>query len=265
MPCYNTVPISIIPPTAQGVGPLVWQNGSQINRLNIPQNPSLVIYDGSVTRFGDGSVQAPIYLPSLQQVSGITNRYLGADSNGLLGYYTSNNPIGIGSANQIYSTNSSGTAGVWQTGIVGVSGTVTAAPAGFVGEILSWQSNSVSFTSGQQQDLLSITSSSSPSLTNGDWQFSAVYYIVCNNVSILSGYAFTAGITTAPFSIPVSNRLFFPILNNVSATTFLLDLSSPIVNILQNTGQTVYAYAAAPVFSAGTITIQCYLTARRMR
>jgi len=67
MPCYNTVPISIIPPTSQGVGPLVWQNGSQINRLNIPLNPSLVIYDGSVTRFGDGSAQSPIYLPNIQQ------------------------------------------------------------------------------------------------------------------------------------------------------------------------------------------------------
>ena len=265
MPCYNTVPISIIPPTSQGVGPLVWQNGSQINRLNIPQNPSLVIYDGSVTRFGDGSVQAPIYLPSVQQLSGIPNRYLGADSNGMLGYYPFNNGIGIGTSNQIYSTNSAGTAGVWQTGIVGVSGTVTAAPAGFVGEILSWSSSNVSFTPGQQQDLLSITSSSSPSLTNGDWQFSAVYNIVCNNVTIISGLAFTIGITTAPSSLPVSNRLNFPILNSVSSTSFVLDLSSPIVNILQNTGQTVYAYAAAPNFYAGTITIQCYLTARRMR
>jgi len=92
MPCYNTVPISIIPPTGQGVGPLVWQNGSQINRLNIPQNPSLVIYDGSVTRFGDGSAQAPVYLPNIQQVnsSAITYR-IGLNTNGQLSKCPSSN------------------------------------------------------------------------------------------------------------------------------------------------------------------------------
>ena len=263
MPCYNTVPISIIPPTSQGVGPLVWQNGSQINRLNIPQNPSLVIYDGSVTRFGDGSIQAPIYLPSVQQLSGIPNRYLGADSNGMLGYY--NNPIGIGSANQIYSTNSSGTAGVWQTGIVGVSGTVTAAPSGFVGEILSWSSGNVSFTSGQQQDLLSITSSSSPSLTNGDWQFSAVFLIVCSNVTIIAGSGFVAGISTATGLPSGPNRLVFPIITAVSGATFTIEVASPIVNILQNTGNTVYTVASVPSFTGTGITVNCYLTARRMR
>jgi hypothetical protein len=225
----------------------------------------LVVYDGSVTRFGDGSAQAPIYLPSIQQLSGIPNRYLGADTNGTLGYYPFNNGIGVGTANQILATNSSATATVWQTGTVGVNGTVSTAPAGFVGEILSWSSGDISFTSGQQQNLLSITSSSSPSLTNGDWQFSAVYYIVCNNVSIPAGYAFIAGITTTSLSIPIKNRLNFPILNNISTTAFTLVLSSPIVNILQNTGQTVYAYAYAPFFSVGTMTIQCYLTARRMR
>ena len=264
MPCYNTVPISIIPPTSQGVGPLVWQNGSQINRLNIPQNPSLVIYDGSVTRFGDGSVQAPIYLPSVQQLSGIPNRYLGADSNGMLGYYTSNNPIGIGSANQIYSTNSSGTAGVWQTGIVGVSGTVTAAPSGVVGETLSWSSGNISFTTGQTQELLTITSSSSPSLTNGDWQFSAVFLIGCSNVTI-TGVAFIAGISTATGVPSVPNRLQFPTIGAGSGATFTIEISSPTVNILQNTGGTVYAVATAPTFTAGGITIGCYLTARRMR
>ena len=265
MPCYNTVPISIIPPTSQGVGPLVWQNGSQINRLNIPQNPSLVIYDGSVTRFGDGSVQAPIYLPSVQQLSGIPNSYLGADSNGLLGYYPFNNGIGIGTSNQILATNSAGTSVVWQTGIVGVSGTVTAAPSGVVGEILSWSSGNISFTSAQQQDLLSITSSSSPSLTNGDWQFSAVFLINCSNVTITAGSLFVAGISTATGFPSSPNRLQFPIITAVSGATFTIEVASPIVNILQNTGQTVYAFAAAPIFSAGTITIQCYLTARRMR
>jgi len=92
MPCFNTVPISIIPPTAQGKGPLVWQNGSQINRLNSPLNPSLVLFDGSVTRFGDGSAQSPIALPNIQQSSTLAAYYLAVDGNGvvfktpLLGY-----------------------------------------------------------------------------------------------------------------------------------------------------------------------------------
>jgi len=92
MPCYNTVPISIIPPTSQGIGPLVWQNGSQINRLNSPYNPSLVIYDGSVTRFGDGSAQTPIPLPNLQQVNSSVIAYrVGLNSNGQLSKCPSSN------------------------------------------------------------------------------------------------------------------------------------------------------------------------------
>lgn len=72
MPCYNTVPISIIPPTSLGGGALVWQNGSQINRLNNPLNPSWLIFDGKNTRWGDGSIQSPIFLPNLQ-LSTLTN------------------------------------------------------------------------------------------------------------------------------------------------------------------------------------------------
>ena len=88
MPCYNTVPISIIPPTGQGQGPLVWQNGSQINRLNIPLNPSWLVFDGSKTRWGDGSAQAPIYLPSLQQVQQSTINYsVGLNTSGQLAAY----------------------------------------------------------------------------------------------------------------------------------------------------------------------------------
>jgi hypothetical protein len=264
MPCYNTVTISIIPPTSQGVGPLVWQNGSQINRLNIPQNPSLVVYDGSVTRFGDGSIQAPIYLPAVQQVSGIANRYLGADSNGQLGYYPFNNNIGIGTANQILATNGSATATVWQTGIVGVSGTVTAATSGFVGETLSWSSGNITFTTGQAQELLTITSGSSPALTNGDWQFSAVFLIICTNVSIIAGASFVAGISTSTGIPALSNRLQFPMINAVSGGSFTIEVPSPTLNVIQNSG-TVYAFAQAPAFTATSVQIGCYLTARRMR
>ena len=243
----------------------MWQNGSQINRLNIPQNPSLVIYDGSVTRFGDGSIQAPIYLPNVQQVSGIANRYLGADSNGQLGYYLFNNNIGIGTSNQILATNSSATATVWQTGIVGVSGTVTSATTGFVGEVLSWSTGNVAFTSGQQQELLTITSASSPSLTNGDWQFSAVFSFNSSNITTSTSTAFIAGISTATGTPVISNRLQYPIITSLSGVTFVAELSSPIVNVIQNTGGTVYAFAQAPLFTSGNVSIACYLTARRMR
>jgi len=68
MPCPPSVPISVIPPVAQGVGPLVWANGSQVARLTVPLNPSWLVYDGSVTRWGDGSAQAPVLLPALQEV-----------------------------------------------------------------------------------------------------------------------------------------------------------------------------------------------------
>jgi hypothetical protein len=98
MPCFNTVPISIIPPVSQGVAPILWQNGNQITRLNIPLNPSFLIYDGTVTRWGDGSAQAPVYLPNIQEVNspavtyvaGITStgqlvKTLGASGTALIG------------------------------------------------------------------------------------------------------------------------------------------------------------------------------------
>jgi len=85
MPCFNTVPISIIPPVSQGVAPILWQNGNQITRLNIPLNPSFLVYDGTITRWGDGSSTSPVYLPNIQEVNGPTLTYLaGITSTGQL-------------------------------------------------------------------------------------------------------------------------------------------------------------------------------------
>jgi hypothetical protein len=85
MPCPPQVPISVIPPVGAGVGPLVYANGNQIARLNPPLNPSFVVYDGSVTRWGDGSLQAPVLLPNLQQVvSSSINFYVGLNTSGQL-------------------------------------------------------------------------------------------------------------------------------------------------------------------------------------
>ena len=75
MPCPPQVPISIIAPVAGGQGPLIWQNGNQITRLTKPLNPSWLVYDGSQTRWGDGSAAAPIYLPNLQQVASTSINY----------------------------------------------------------------------------------------------------------------------------------------------------------------------------------------------
>jgi hypothetical protein len=85
MACPPQVPISIIPPVGAGVGPLVYANGNQVARLNPPLNPSFVVYDGSVTRFGDGSATAPVLLPALQEVDVNLIQYnIGTLSNGQL-------------------------------------------------------------------------------------------------------------------------------------------------------------------------------------
>lgn len=76
MPCPPLVPISIIPPVSQGPSPILWQNGNQITRLNTPLNPSWLVYDGTNTRWGDGSAQAPIYLPNIQEVNGPSVTYV---------------------------------------------------------------------------------------------------------------------------------------------------------------------------------------------
>jgi Pectate lyase superfamily protein len=88
MPCPPQVPISIIPPVSSGQGPLVWQNGNQITRLNKPLNPSWLVYDGSKTTWADGSVSAPVFLPNLQQVNqGIISFAVGLTPRGQLVAY----------------------------------------------------------------------------------------------------------------------------------------------------------------------------------
>jgi hypothetical protein len=121
MPCPPNVPISIIPPVSQGVGPLVWRNGSQIARLTTPLNPSFLVYDGSKTAWGDGSASAPVLLPALQEVNANLIQYnIGTLSNGQLaktaGYAVSiANDISGGAAGQVvYQT------GVNQTGFTAV-------------------------------------------------------------------------------------------------------------------------------------------------
>lgn len=85
MSCCSAVPISTIPPVGQGVGPLVYANGNQMARLTPPLNPSFVVYDGSVTRWGDGSVNSPVLLPNLQQVTASSVGYfVGINAGGQL-------------------------------------------------------------------------------------------------------------------------------------------------------------------------------------
>ena len=85
MPCPPLVPISIIPPVSQGPSPILWQNGNQITRLNTPLNPSWLVYDGTATRWRDGSAQAPVFLPNLQQVSAGSVQYVtGLNTSGQL-------------------------------------------------------------------------------------------------------------------------------------------------------------------------------------
>lgn len=76
MACPPQVPISILPPVSQGPSPILWQNGNQITRLNTPLNASWLVYDGTTTRWGDGSAQAPIYLPNIQEVNNATVAYV---------------------------------------------------------------------------------------------------------------------------------------------------------------------------------------------
>lgn len=124
MPCPPQVPISIIPPVTSGVGPLVWQNGNQIARLNAPITQSIVCYDGSKTRFGDGSVQFPINLPNLQQGNGSPQFYVGSNSSGTLAFYS--NPSISGAflnANQTFTGSNTFTQPIVASG--GVDGNVT--------------------------------------------------------------------------------------------------------------------------------------------
>ena len=137
MPCFNTVPISIIPPVSQGVAPILWQNGNQITRLNIPLNPSFLVYDGTITRWGDGSAQSPIYLPNLEEIPPINFSYLiGISNTGQLGRSQNN---GSPTANNIFG----GFAGevLYQSN----TNTTSFVPAGTPSQILSSNGNNAPF------------------------------------------------------------------------------------------------------------------------
>lgn len=130
------------------------------------------MFDGSVTRFGDGSAQSPIYLPNIQQVSGSPTFILGANSSGKWGFYNQT-VSGLGTPNQILTTNSSGTATLWQTGVTGVTngstsnGTNTAVGGtGLYGEFITSsvaQASAVTLSGNAPKTVTSIT------LTSGDW------------------------------------------------------------------------------------------------
>jgi hypothetical protein len=104
--------------------------------LNIPLNPSWLIYDGSKTRWGDGSASAPVLLPALQEVDANLIQYnIGTLSNGQLaktaGYAVSiaNNLAGGAAGEVVYQT------GVNQTGFT---------PVGTAGQLLQSNGSGVS-------------------------------------------------------------------------------------------------------------------------
>jgi hypothetical protein len=79
----------------------------------VPLNPSWLVYDGSVTRWGDGSAQAPVLLPALQEVSaGLIQFNVGTLANGQLAKTA-------GVTTTIANNLAGGTAGevVYQTGV----------------------------------------------------------------------------------------------------------------------------------------------------
>jgi len=169
MPCPPQVPISIIPPVSQGVAPILWQNGNQVTRLNIPLNASWLVYDGSATRWGDGSASYPVYLPNIQEytslpyIVGVTSdgqiakTQIGSTSvasnvsggtTGALLYQsapsvTTNLPIGT--SGQVLVVNGSSNAPSWinqSTLSVGNATTASSVPySGLTGTIPIWNQN----------------------------------------------------------------------------------------------------------------------------
>jgi hypothetical protein len=157
MPCPPQVPISIIPPVSEGVAPILWRNGNQITRLNIPLNPSFLIYDGSKTRWGDGSAQAPVYLPNIQEVNspavtyvaGITStgqlvKTLGVSGTGLVGgsagsvvYQTAPSATGftaVGTSGKLLSSNGA-SAPTWLNQSSIAAGSATNIASGVAGAV----------------------------------------------------------------------------------------------------------------------------------
>lgn len=272
MPCPPLVPISIIPPVSQGVAPILWQNGNQITRLNIPLNPSFLVYDGTKTRWGDGSAQAPVYLPNIQEVNGPTVTYvagitstgqlvktIGASGTALVGgtagevvYQTGPSATGftaVGTTGQLLSSNGV-SAPTWlnQSAIAAGSATTATNLASGVAGSLPYQSapSTTGFTaSGTSGQVLKSNGTSAPS-----WSLVLPANLSTGGPSWDTSGNLTASGNFTANTVTGTNSIYAGFVSQVSSNSF------PYFQVYNTAGPTDNKYARATLGTTGVFGLE---------
>ena len=174
-----------------------------------------------------------------------------------------------GTAGQLLVSGGTG-APVFGVDHIGASSSTSTPPSGgasgYVGELLTWTSSATAITTGQTLNVLSLSSASSPSFTSGDWKFYGVLVFACTGTSIAALQTFTGGFSTTSATTAAGKRFVLPVLSALTTSSFSTEQPLAVTPILQPaSGQTVYVVATAPAFTAGSMTVTAYVSARRMR
>ena len=271
MPCPPQVPISIIPPVAQGPSPILWQNGNQITRLNTPLNPSWLIYDGSTTRWGDGSSQSPIILPGLQEITPSNFAYfVGFTSAGVLGkssFLPNVSNIAGGSAGQILyqtSTNNTGFVSVGTSGQL-LQSNGTASPS-WINQSSIVVGTTVNFTGSLSGDVTGTQSATSVVKVNGASVPTNKTIIGTNSLgqiidtssatlpNNISGNAATASYASVAGSTSLASSASYATLAGSASLSTLANYASNLSLVGSNAGSVPYQISSntTSFLSAGT-------------
>lgn len=245
MACPPQVPISILPPVSQGVSPILWQNGSQITRLNTPLNPSFLVYDGTSTRWGDGSSQSPIYLPNLQQVSnGSINYIVGSIASGAI------TKTGLGTNGQFLSTDGVGL--VWVNSSTSTANNIVGGAAGKV--VYQTGPSTTGFTAqGTTGQVLSSNGTSAPTWIN---QSALSVGSATNFSSSLSGdvtgtQSATSVVKVNGASIPTTKTIV-----GTNGSGQIIDASSSTATVaLNTTGNAATSTSSSSAVSGSTLAL----------
>jgi len=167
--------------------------------------------------------------------------------------------LGIGSANQLLTVNTGGTAPIWQTGIIGVTDGSSAAN-GYVGQTVSGNLTFTGTTTGA-----TVRSVEAIPINAGDWDiYGYVTFSYTGTTTSVSTIGASIGTSTTALTDKQNTILL------VGATTTLTQANSysfatPTIRVSVSATTNYYVVIKLPTFSAGTIAVTGSYRGRRVR
>ena len=251
-------------PTAQNIiggaaGEVVYQTATDVTGFTAVGTTGQVLTSGG-TGSPTWTSQSALSVGSATTATTATNIADGLA--GSLPYQTAastTTTLGIGSANQLLTVNSSATAPIWQTGIIGVTDGSSAA-SGYVGQTSSGNLTFTGTTSGA-----TVRSVEAIPINAGDWD---LYGYVTFNYS-----ATTTSVSTIGGSIGTSttaltdkqNTIFLVGITAALTQTNAYSFATPTIRVSVSATTNYYVVIKLPTFSGGTVAVTGSYRGRRVR